>query len=348
MRRGMRPHRAISLAPAVEGRGQRRDPRGLCRTLQQPEIAVAGGKDGGGRTVISRGDVLAPRRIPSGFIMFENLADIAHPAMRGNPCNAKAGGLEKLEEGEHLVPQEHVVVDQLVKIQNRPRTQPLAEAEQHLARRAVNIAIDADEGDATTVFPQKGRDRVGKPTRDEPTIRRRAGRRFPSRQRSGSIMATAHRHEDGSHGMEPKHNPVSPFRLDGKIALVTGAGRGIGRGVALALAGAGAEVLLNSRTPAQLDAVAGEIAAQGGRASPLPFDVTDSEAACHAIAGIDRLDILVNNAGMNRPQPFLEVDDATLDRMIALNIKAAFFLARPAASLVSGSSLLADGGWTAW
>ncbi len=131
--------------------------------------------------------------------------------------------------------------------------------------------------------------------------------------------------------MEPKHNPVSPFRLDGKMALVTGAGRGIGRGVALALADAGAEVLLNSRTPAQLDAVAGEIAAQGGRARPLPFDVTDSAAARAAIAGLARLDILVNNAGMNRPQPFLEVDDATLDRMIALNIKAAFVVAQAAA-----------------
>ncbi len=124
---------------------------------------------------------------------------------------------------------------------------------------------------------------------------------------------------------------ASPFRLDGKIALVTGAGRGIGRGVALALAGAGAEVVLNSRSPAQLDAVAGEIAAAGGRASPLPFDVTDSGAARRAIASLARLDILVNNAGMNRPQPFLEVDDATLDHMIALNIKAAFVVAQAAA-----------------
>src|SRR5712692_3091604 len=88
--------------------------------------------------------------------------------------------------------------------------------------------------------------------------------------------------------------PENPFRLDGKIALVTGAGRGIGRGVALALAAAGAELLLNSRTPTQLDAVAGEIATQGGRARPLPFDVTDSDAARRAIAGLPRLDILVN------------------------------------------------------
>jgi len=124
---------------------------------------------------------------------------------------------------------------------------------------------------------------------------------------------------------------ASPFRLDGKTALVTGAGRGIGRAVALALADAGAELLLNSRTPAELASLAAEIAAQGRRARTLPFDVTDSAAAREAIAGLSRLDILVNNAGMNRPQPFLEVDEATLDRMIALNVKAAFTVAQAAA-----------------
>jgi len=126
-------------------------------------------------------------------------------------------------------------------------------------------------------------------------------------------------------------SPASPFRLDGKIALVTGAGRGIGRAVALALGQAGAELLLNSRTPAELEAVAAEIGARGGRASPVPFDVTDSNAARDAIAGLARLDILVNNAGVNRPQPFFAVDDATLDHMIALNIKAAFVVAQAAA-----------------
>jgi NAD(P)-dependent dehydrogenase (short-subunit alcohol dehydrogenase family) len=125
--------------------------------------------------------------------------------------------------------------------------------------------------------------------------------------------------------------PQNPFRLDGKLALVTGAGRGIGRAIALALAAAGAELVLNSRTPAELDAVAAEIAARGGRARILAFDVTDSARARTAIAGLSRLDILVNNAGVNRPQPFLEVDDETLDRLIALNLKAAFVVAQAAA-----------------
>ena len=71
----------------------------------------------------------------------------------------------------------------------------------------------------------------------------------------------------------------NPFRLDGKVALVTGAGRGIGRAVALALAAAGAEVVANSRTPAEIETLAGEIAAAGGRARALPFDASSTAIA---------------------------------------------------------------------
>ena len=126
----------------------------------------------------------------------------------------------------------------------------------------------------------------------------------------------------------------SAFRLDRKTALVTGAGRGIGRAIALALAAAGAELVLVSRTPSELRGVAGKIEDGGGKAQVLPFDVTDSAAARDAFAGLGRLDILVNNAGINRPQPFLEVDEATLDLLLRLNVRAAFLVAQAAARLM--------------
>jgi NAD(P)-dependent dehydrogenase (short-subunit alcohol dehydrogenase family) len=136
-----------------------------------------------------------------------------------------------------------------------------------------------------------------------------------------------------------------PFRLDGKTALVTGAGRGIGRATAVALAAAGAELVLVSRTASELDEVAQEIAQKGGRARPLPLDVTDSAAVRDAFAGLGALDILVNNAGLNRPQPFLDVDEKTLDLLLGLNVRAAFLVAQAAARLmVAPNSAKAGGG----
>jgi NAD(P)-dependent dehydrogenase (short-subunit alcohol dehydrogenase family) len=124
---------------------------------------------------------------------------------------------------------------------------------------------------------------------------------------------------------------LNGFRLDGKTALVTGAGRGIGRAAALALAAAGAGLVLVSRTPEQLAEVADQIVQAGGRARTMPVDVTDTGAVRDAFAGLEALDILINNAGVNRPQPFLEVDEETLDRLIGLNVRAAFLVAQMAA-----------------
>jgi NAD(P)-dependent dehydrogenase (short-subunit alcohol dehydrogenase family) len=137
----------------------------------------------------------------------------------------------------------------------------------------------------------------------------------------------------------PATSADSVFRLDGKTALVTGAGRGIGRACAMALAAAGAELLLVSRTASELDKVARDIVRGGGKARPLPFDVTRSDVVHDAFAGLGRLDILVNNAGINRPQPFLEVDEATLDLLLGLNVRAAFVVAQAAARL-----MVANGG----
>jgi NAD(P)-dependent dehydrogenase (short-subunit alcohol dehydrogenase family) len=142
----------------------------------------------------------------------------------------------------------------------------------------------------------------------------------------------------------PAKSADSAFRLDGKLALVTGAGRGIGRAVALGLAAAGAELVLVSRTASELDEVAQKIARGGGKARALVLDVSRSSAVRDAFAGFDRLDILVNNAGLNRPQPFLEVDEATLDRLLGLNVRAAFIVAQAAARLMvaQGSGVIVN------
>jgi len=89
-----------------------------------------------------------------------------------------------------------------------------------------------------------------------------------------------------------------------------------------------------SRTASELDEVVDEIASGGGNARSLPFDVTQSDAVRDAFAGLERIDILVNNAGLNRPQPFLEVDEPTLDLMLGLNVRAAFVVAQTAARLM--------------
>ena len=124
---------------------------------------------------------------------------------------------------------------------------------------------------------------------------------------------------------------VARFRVDGRVALVTGAGRGIGRSVALALAQAGAEVWLVARTQTEIESAAGEIRAAGGTAQSAVCDVTDAAAVTRVFAAIPALDILVNNAGMNIPEPFVDVAEEHLDRMLALNVKAAFLVAQAAA-----------------
>jgi NAD(P)-dependent dehydrogenase (short-subunit alcohol dehydrogenase family) len=121
------------------------------------------------------------------------------------------------------------------------------------------------------------------------------------------------------------------FRVDGRVALVTGAGRGIGRSIAAALAQAGAEVWLVARTQSEIDGAAADIRAAGGRAHATVCDVTNAAAVTRTFAAIPALDILVNNAGMNIPEPFVDVSEDHLDRMLNLNVKAAFLVAQAAA-----------------
>lgn len=118
------------------------------------------------------------------------------------------------------------------------------------------------------------------------------------------------------------------FRVDGKRALVTGAGRGLGLAAATALAQAGAAVTLAARSEGELRSVCAAITAQGGQAEYLVLDVTDSKAVAAAIAERPAFHILVNNAGMNRPKPLLDTSDEDIDAVIDLNVKATFYVTR--------------------
>lgn len=123
--------------------------------------------------------------------------------------------------------------------------------------------------------------------------------------------------------------PVTPsFALNGRRALVTGAGRGLGLAAALALAGAGAAVTLVSRTSPEIEAVAAEIRRRGGAAEALTLDVNDIVRTAEFIRTAEPFDILVNNAGTNRPAPFIDVSPEDYDHVFGLNVRAAFFVAQ--------------------
>lgn len=126
--------------------------------------------------------------------------------------------------------------------------------------------------------------------------------------------------------------PKTPsFRLDGKRALVTGAGRGIGLAAAAALADAGAHVVMAARTRSELEDAASAIAAAGGSAEVLVLDVLDDTAVRAAVGAQAPFNVLVNNAGGNRPQPFVDFKTEDLDFLLDLNVRAAFIVAQAVA-----------------
>jgi NAD(P)-dependent dehydrogenase (short-subunit alcohol dehydrogenase family) len=149
--------------------------------------------------------------------------------------------------------------------------------------------------------------------------------------------------------------PVTPsFRLDGKHALVTGAGRGIGLACAAALAEAGAHVTLAARTSSEIEEAAAAIRARGQKADALTLDITDTEAVRAALKG-KLFDVLVNNAGTNRPGPFVEVTTENYDLIFDLDMRAAFFVAQAVVrelvaakkpgSIINVTSQLGHVGW---
>lgn len=128
------------------------------------------------------------------------------------------------------------------------------------------------------------------------------------------------------------------FRLDGKVAVVTGASKGIGRGLAPALAGAGAKVALVSRDISSLERLTAEIASSGGEAAAFALDVRDVAAIGRTFDAIrahfGRLDILVNNAGLGDNHPAEDVSEAAWDAMMNVNLKGAFFVAQAAGRIM--------------
>lgn len=122
------------------------------------------------------------------------------------------------------------------------------------------------------------------------------------------------------------------FSLEGKVALVTGAGRGIGRGVAEGLAAQGAAVACASRTQSELDEAVAAIEAAGGRAIAVPMDMGSLDSIDAGVARVidelGRIDILFNNAGMNARQPIDEVTEENYDRIMAVNLKGLYFLSQ--------------------
>ncbi|WP_254763487.1 SDR family NAD(P)-dependent oxidoreductase [Natrinema marinum] len=137
------------------------------------------------------------------------------------------------------------------------------------------------------------------------------------------------------------------FDLEGRVAVVTGGGRGIGRAIAVELANAGAAVVPSARSVDEIEAVAADIEADGGDAVAVPADVTDSDAVSDVI---DRaadefggVDVVVNNAGFNpddalgRPE---DVETESLDRVLDVNLNGAYEVTRTAAEYL----LESDGG----
>jgi 7-alpha-hydroxysteroid dehydrogenase len=127
---------------------------------------------------------------------------------------------------------------------------------------------------------------------------------------------------------------LEKFRLDGKVAVVTGAGRGIGTATALALAEAGADVLLSARTEEQLQDVAKQVVDRGRRALVVAADLADLDAvaglADQAVEGLGRLDIVVNNVGGTMPREFHKTSTRFLEEAFHFNVSTAHALTRAA------------------
>ena len=133
-------------------------------------------------------------------------------------------------------------------------------------------------------------------------------------------------------------NIVDSFRLDGRVALVTGAGRGIGEGIAVGLAEAGADLALVARTRSDLERVAEEIRTLGRRALVVPCDVADVTAIPATVQKVveayGQIDILVNCAGLQRRMTVLEATVEGWEQVINTNLRSVYFTTQAVGSVM--------------
>ncbi len=133
------------------------------------------------------------------------------------------------------------------------------------------------------------------------------------------------------------------FRLDGKVAVVTGAATGLGAAIAVALAEAGANVAISDKPGVSLEETAAAAAQHGHAVFPFAMDVRELEQIKSGLEAVraefGRLDILVNNAGINRPAAGLEVTPSEWDDHYATNVKGGFFAAQEAAKTMLAAGL---------
>lgn len=136
----------------------------------------------------------------------------------------------------------------------------------------------------------------------------------------------------------------NPFDLAGRLAVVTGAGKGIGRGIALQLAEAGADVIVSSRTASDLDTLSREVRSIGRVATPVVADVTNANALQTIAAAADRpIDIWVNNAGGlpdATPRYLTRTPSDRWDAQMDLNLKAVFVGTQVAAANMDAGSII--------
>lgn len=131
---------------------------------------------------------------------------------------------------------------------------------------------------------------------------------------------------------------LARFNLTGRVAIVTGSGRGIGKALALGLAGAGANVVVSARTASEIENTAAEIRALGRKSLPIPTDVRVSEQVANLVKKtfeeFGRLDIMVNNAGGTFSANTLEISDGGWDAVVRENLKTAFLGSKEAGKIM--------------